>query len=130
MPGAQDEFFKEVEGQMTTGDRGEQIAGQYMEKLGFRIIRFNYRCRYGEIDLVLESREYIVFLEVKLRKNDYFATGAEAVNRRKQLKLRRVAEFYLQYNQTNLNPRFDVLEIYAPDGLKAPMRFNHIENAF
>ena len=115
---------------MTAGDRGEQLAGQYMEKLGFRVVRYNYRCRYGEIDLVLESKEYLVFLEVKLRKNDLFATGAEAVNARKQLKLRRAAEYYLQCHQTNLNPRFDVLEIYAPDGLKAPMSFNHIENAF
>lgn len=115
---------------MRPGDRGEQIAGQYMQSLGFRVVRYNYRCRYGEIDLVLESGEYLVFLEVKLRKSDSFASAAEFVNASKRRKLRMAAECYLQENRTGLYPRFDVLEIYAPGGMNAPMRFNHIENAF
>ena len=116
--------------QMTQGDRGEQIAGQYMKSKGFRVARYNFRCRFGEIDLVLESKEYIVFLEVKLRKNASFASAAEFVNASKQRKLRLTANYYLQRVNSALNPRFDVLEIYAPDGMNAPMKFNHIENAF
>lgn len=113
-----------------SGDRGEQIAGQYMHSLGFSVVQYNYRCRYGEIDLVLSSDEYLVFLEVKLRKSGSFAGAAESVDNAKQKKLRIAAGLYLQENRTTLQPRFDVLEIYAPEGLNAPMRFNHIENAF
>ncbi len=115
---------------MRAGDRGEQIAGQYMQSQGYKLVRYNFRCKYGEIDLVLESDEYLVFLEVKLRKNASFANAAEFVNAEKQRKLRVAAGVYLQENRTALQPRFDVLEIYAPDGMNAPMRFNHIENAF
>lgn len=85
----------------------------------------------GEIDVIAEHESYLVFVEVKLRKNDRFGRAMEAVTLEKQRKLRTTAELYLQNNPTGLQPRFDVAELYAPDGMKsASARIFYIENAF
>ena len=70
-------------------------------------------------------------MEVKLRKNNHFAGAAEYVDRRKQDKIRMTASMYLSENPTKLQPRFDVVEIYAPQGTlsKEPL-INHLEDAF
>ena len=72
-----------------------------------------------------------MFVEVKLRKSDKFAQALEFVDRKKQARLRTTAEIYLSQNPTDLQPRFDVIEIYAPDGLdtKKPVIY-HLEDAF
>ena len=113
-----------------TGDRGEQLAGNYMTALGYEVIQYNYRSRYGEIDIVLQDAKYLVFLEVKLRGNVGFARAAEHVTTGKRRKFRTTSEAYLQMYPTEKQPRIDVLEIYAPNGLFAPLEFNLIENAF
>ena len=88
-------------------------------------------CRFGEIDLIAEDGVYLCFVEVKLRKNAAYGTAAAFVDRRKQARLRASAELYLVRHPTELQPRFDVIEIYAPQGTatKAPEIF-HLENAF
>lgn len=91
----------------------------------------NYHSRYGEIDLVMKNGTYLIFVEVKLRKNARYGTPAEAVTRTKQEKLRNTALMYLQTHETGLQPRFDVIEIYAPRGMEThPVPIHHIENAF
>lgn len=117
-------------GAVERGARGEQLAGQYLEARGYAVVMYNYRSRYGEIDVVLESEEYLVFLEVKLRKSGRYGYGAEFVGAGKQKRLRLTAELYLRDHPTALQPRFDVLEIYAPDGTRAPLSFRHIIDAF
>ena len=113
------------------GAWGEQIAAAYLLKKKFRIIGTNYRCRFGEIDIIAASRTYLVFVEVKLRKSSTFAAAADFVDNRKQERLRTTAELYLSENPTHLQPRFDVIEIYAPDGINtAKPTINHIEDAF
>lgn len=113
------------------GPWGEAQAAEYLRKKGYRIVGANYRCRHGEIDLIAQKGRYLVFVEVKLRANDAFAEAREFVDHRKQERLRSAALLYLSQNETDLQPRFDVVEVYAPQGLdtKRP-KFNHLENAF
>lgn len=113
------------------GSWGEQIAADYLRKKRFRLVAANYRCRFGEIDLIVSNRKFLVFAEVKLRMSDKFAEAREFVDRNKQARIRTTAEMYLSQNPTSLQPRFDVIEIYAKDGIetKYPV-INHLEDAF
>ena len=113
------------------GAWGETIAAQYLQKKRFKILALNYRCRFGEIDIIASNRKYLVFVEVKLRKNDRFASASEFVDRNKQDRIKATAALYLSQNDTKLQPRFDVIEIYAPFGTQssAPI-INHLEDAF
>ena len=113
------------------GRWGEQKAAEYLKRKKFRIVGMNYFCRLGEIDLIAENREYIVFVEVKLRKSNKFAEAKEFVTRSKQEKIIKTASMWLSQNETEKQPRFDVIEIYAPKGIPSKsVEINHIENAF
>lgn len=113
------------------GHWGEQTAGEYLKKKHYKLVAMNYTCRMGEIDLIVKNREYIVFVEVKLRKNAHYAEAREFVTRSKQEKIIKTASIWLSQNEAKLQPRFDVVEIYAPDGPKSKsITINHIENAF
>ena len=113
------------------GPWGEALAAEYLRKKGCRIEAMNYRTRLGEIDIIAANRRYLIFCEVKLRKTADFAAAREFVDARKQQRLRSTALVYLSQHETNLQPRFDVIEIYAPDGTatKKP-QINHMEDAF
>lgn len=113
------------------GAWGESVAAAYLRKKGYTLVGMNYRSRFGEIDLIACNRSNLVFVEVKLRKSASFAAAAEYVDFRKQYRLRLTAELYLSENPTKLQPRFDVIEIYAPYGIetKKPV-INHLEDAF
>ena len=113
------------------GAWGESIAANYLLKKKYRLVAMNYHSRYGEIDLIVSNREYLVFVEVKLRKTDKFASAYEHVDTRKQNKIRTTAEMFLSEYQTDLQPRFDVVEVYAPDGsMTRDPKINHMEDAF
>lgn len=113
------------------GAWGEVLAAQFLQKKKYKILATNYRCRFGEIDIIAANRSYLVFVEVKLRKNDRFAAAREFVDNKKCERLRTTASIYLSQNPTQLQPRFDVIEIYAPEGLETrrPV-INHLEDAF
>lgn len=113
------------------GAWGEALAAAYLQKKRYKIVTANYRCRYGEIDLIVANRKCLVFVEVKLRKNDRFASAYEFVDQYKQDRLRTTAELYLSQNPTTLQPRFDVIEIYAPQGTATVKpQIHHMEGAF
>ena len=113
------------------GAWGEAQAAIYLQKKKFQVLATGYRCRFGEIDLIVSNRKFLVFVEVKLRKSDRFAKALEFVDHNKQTRLRTTAELYLSQNPTQLQPRFDVIEIYAPEGIetKNPV-IHHLEDAF
>ncbi len=113
------------------GAWGEEQAAVYLQKKKYKIVTANYRCRFGEIDLIAANRKYLVFVEVKLRKNDRFANAYEFVDQYKQDRLRTTAGLYLSQNPTTLQPRFDVIEVYAPEGTatEKPLIY-HMEGAF
>ena len=114
-----------------SGAWGEAVAAQYLKKKRYKIVACNYRCRFGEIDIIAANRKCLLFVEVKTRKSAKFASAAEFVDSYKQERLRTTAELYLSENPTKLQPRFDVIEVYAPDGVdtKDPI-INHMEDAF
>lgn len=114
-----------------TGAWGEALAAEYLRKKRYQIVAVSYRSRFGEIDLIAEDRKNLVFVEVKLRKAGSFAKAYEYVDRHKQDRIRVTASMYLSQNPTVLQPRFDVIEIYAPEGTAtAHPEIHHLEDAF
>ena len=114
------------------GRWGEAKAAELLRQRGYTIVAAGYHCRFGEIDLIATTDKYLCFIEVKLRKDDSFAPGRAAVDRKKQEKLRTTAQWYLtEHPEQILQPRFDVAEIYAPQGMatRSP-EFHYWENAF
>lgn len=113
------------------GAWGEALAAEYLQKKRYKLLSSGYRSRFGEIDLIVSNRTYLVFVEVKLRKSAGFAKALEFVDFRKQERIRTTAEIYLSENPTRLQPRFDVIEIYAPDGTATTHpKIHHLEDAF
>ena len=113
------------------GAWGEALAAEYLRKKRYTMIASGYRCRFGEIDLIVKNRQFLVFVEVKMRKTANFAAAAEYVDRRKQEKIKTTAAMYLSQNPVDLQPRFDVIEIYAPEGTQtAHPEIHHMEDAF
>lgn len=113
------------------GRWGEAEAAKYLRRRGYQVLAANYRTRFGEIDLIASKGGYLVFVEVKLRKDDSHGAAMEFVDARKQHRLKTTASIYLAQHETQLQPRFDVIEIYAPKGLGTRVKsVNHIENAF
>lgn len=112
------------------GKWGEQKAANYLRLRGYRILDMNYRCRCGEIDIIAQKRGFIVFAEVKLRKSSAYGEAKEFVNRAKQERIITTAQIWLSQHETELQPRFDVIEMYAPDSEIGRVKINHIENAF
>ena len=113
------------------GAFGEDAACRYLKRHGYRIEGRNYSCRFGEIDIIARKGRYMAFVEVKLRRDDAHGAAAEFVTPAKQRRVLAAAERWLQQNPTDLQPRFDVIEVYAPQGLdtKKP-QINHLEDAY
>lgn len=107
------------------GKNGEQLAAGYLTENGYFILKMNYNCRIGEIDIIATKNNVIIFVEVKYRNTDIYGYTIEAVGIHKQNKIRRVAQYFLisEFNNTDIACRFDVIGI---DGDK----LTHIENAF
>ena len=114
------------------GRWGEAKAAELLRQRGYTIVAAGYHCRFGEIDLIATTDKYLCFIEVKLRKDASFAPGRAAVDRRKQARLRAAAACYLaQHPENVLQPRFDVAEVYAPQGAATrEPGFRYWENAF
>ena len=113
------------------GDWGEDRAALYLRLHGYSILEQNYRCRQGEIDIIARRRGIVAFVEVKLRKIAEHGEAKEFVTYSKQRRILTAAQIWLAANECELQPRFDVIEIYAPDGTatKRPL-IRHLEAAF
>ena len=112
------------------GDFGEEQAARCLRRKGYRIVERNFRCRQGEIDIIAEKGGYIVFVEVKERRDARFAAAREFVTAAKQRRILTAAQLYLAQSGSERQPRFDVIEVYAPQGAAGKVRIEHIENAF
>lgn len=113
------------------GRWGEAQAAAYLKKQGYRVLAMGYRTRYGELDIVAQTGKLIVFVEVKLRRGDSFAPARDHVTPVKQERLKTTAGMWLAREDCELPCRFDVIEVYAPQGTETrnPV-INHIEDAF
>ena len=113
------------------GAWGEERAAKYLRSKGYTILERNFRCRAGEIDIIALRGGVIAFVEVKLRRDSEFAEAREFVTPAKQRRVILTAEYWLVSHRTELQPRFDVIEIYAPDGLQTRHPYlRQIEDAF
>ena len=111
------------------GHRGEDLAVDFLFVKGYRILTRNWRIKAGEIDIIAQDGDTLVFCEVKSRSSTRFGTGAEAVDVRKQRKIAQVATLYLQrYRLSNQRCRFDVIEILQPEQDQPIIQ--HFINAF
>lgn len=110
------------------GDTGEQIVTVHLQDKGFSVLEKNYRKRFGEVDIIARKNDVLVFVEVKLRKKDYFPIS-QVITISKQRKIIQTAKaFILEHTLHNMLYRFDVaLVVYnAPD----QQNLTYIENAF
>ncbi|KAB2933441.1 MAG: YraN family protein [Candidatus Contendobacter sp.] len=98
------------------GTAAEDLALRYLEARGLSLVTRNFRCRSGELDLIMRDGEQLVFVEVRSRRHARYGTPAESVTRTKQQRLLRAAAFYLQRQHLDLPCRFDVVAILQPDG--------------
>lgn len=110
---------------------GEAQVASYLQERGHRILERRWRCRFGELDLVTEDGNFLCFVEVKLRKDDGLMPARVFVTEEKRKKLRLTAELYLSRYPTLLQPRLDVVEVYAKEGRKTKHpTIIYWENAF
>ena len=114
------------------GANGEKRVAQFLRNRGFAVVKTNYQCRYGEIDIIAENDEYILFTEVKTRKDDSMISGALAVDANKQRRLQLTAQDYMVKTACEKQPRFDVAEvtIYKKADGHDGYKLRYIENAF
>ncbi|MBQ8144137.1 MAG: YraN family protein [Butyricicoccus sp.] len=114
---------------MNRGAWGEELAAQYLCRKGYKILARNFRIRQGELDIIASKGKYLAFVEVKTRKNDRFGAAREFITPAKQRRLIQTAEYWCLTHPTDLQPRFDAVEIYGVEGCAHP-RINHLENIF
>ncbi|MDF2635845.1 MAG: protein yraN [Pelosinus sp.] len=111
------------------GDIGEQAAVDYLHTAGYDILERKYRSKIGEIDIIAQIKDALVFVEVKTRRNTTYGFPAESVTYCKQKKIINTALCYLQQmHNINTQCRFDVIEIFLRDN--GEIKYNHIMNAF
>jgi len=109
-----------------TGVIAETLAAQYLQKQGLILLQQNYRCRLGEIDLILQDGETLVFVEVRLRTNPRFGGAAASIDLRKQKKIQHTADHFLS-TLTRVPPcRFDAILMQSTE----PGKIEWIKNAF
>jgi putative endonuclease len=110
-----------------TGRQGEEIAADYLTDRGYKILQRNWCCSTGELDIVAEDSDTLVFVEVRTRRGERFGTAEESITSTKQARLVELAQTYLQeVTPPHQSWRIDVVAVQLGPGLP---RVNHIENA-
>jgi len=109
------------------GKQGEDAVAAYLAAKGYRILHRNWRFLKDELDIVAETADHLVFVEVKTRSNIIFGEPEEAVTKKKQRFLIRAANAYIEKNNCTKEARFDIISVILPSH---PVKINHIEDAF
>ena len=123
-------FFWKKTDTSTTGRLGEAFAAEYLVRQGYEILEKNYRRQFGEVDIVARDRGTLVFVEVKTRHSHLYGAPVEAVDKRKQRQLSKIAQGYLLSCQLNdTSARFDVIGVTL-DKNNQPAQIELIRNAF
>ncbi len=116
---------------ISKGAIGEVLAARFLRNKKYTILAANYRCRFGEIDIIAADRSYIAFVEVKTRRSDSLYTPREAVTAAKQRRIMQTAAMYLSGNPIKRQPRFDVIEVVTSiDDPMNVVELNHIMGAY
>lgn len=113
------------------GRLGENAAAEYLKERGYQLLKRNYKRGRGEIDLIMTFERYLVFAEVKTRREGYLVSPLQAVTNEKQARILLTAQQYLAEYPCDLQPRFDVIEVLVPKkGSFSVKEITHWENAF
>ena len=118
------------------GKLGEKLATSFLRRKGYWILEKNSRHSHNEIDIIAKNKKYIIFVEVKTRTTDndlysYFGSPSSAVTKAKQSRIIAAAKDYLSSSRHNeIQPRFDVIEVFLSKEDSKLLKINHIENAF
>ena len=107
------------------GRIGERIAARYLKRHGYRILKRNLHCGKNELDILAKNRQYLVFVEVKTRKNQSYLPASAAVGREKQRRITASAMQWIAENESRDQFSFDIIEVYTED-----KTIRHIQNAF
>ncbi|MCM1438610.1 MAG: YraN family protein [Roseburia sp.] len=105
------------------GFRGEGKAARYLKKCGYKILKRNFKCPFGEVDIIARKDDVTAFIEVKARTSDYFGEPNQAVGRERQRRYKNCARFFYANKAIDCTVRFDIIEVTSAG-------VNHIENAF
>lgn len=117
-----------MDNRLDVGREGEALAASYLEAAGYAIVARNVRTKLGEIDLIARDGHVLVFVEVKSRRSERFGRGVDAVDARKQARLRRLAEAYLGTRSGSEAVRFDVVDVLFKYGTTPDLV--HVRAAF
>ncbi len=114
------------------GLQGEKRVAAFLRKRGFNVIKRNFQCRYGEIDIIAENSEYILFVEVKTRKENALISGIDAVDSHKQSRITLAAQDYISKTCCEKQPRFDVAQVTVSEKEDGTFGYSlkYLENAF
>lgn len=107
------------------GKFGEKIASNYLYKNNYKIVEKNFKCKYGEIDIIAYDKKELVFIEVKTRRSKRYGTGINSIDTVKQKHLYKTAEYYLYKKKLNKDIRIDAIEISLQRGL---INLKHYKN--
>ncbi|MBD3184020.1 YraN family protein [Candidatus Poribacteria bacterium] len=112
------------------GEKGESVAAKFLKRKGYSIIEKNFSCKLGEIDIIAEKDNTIIFTEVRTKNTDEFGTPQESITPNKIKHISRVALYYIKANKLfKRSCRFDVIAVNYANNFKKPS-VEHIENAF
>ncbi len=114
------------------GALGEEKVAKFLKSKGCIILKRNYRDRYGEVDIIAESKQNIIFVEVKTRNKNALVSGLDAIDEKKMRLIKNEALMFTKRLNTDLEPRIDVAELTyseTPDG-KYKWELKYIESAF
>lgn len=109
------------------GKKGEDLACEHLVKSGYRIVKRNWTSGRNEIDIIAENKDFIVFVEVKTRSENFQVDPRDAVNREKQKSMIRCADNYIRWNNVSKECRFDVITVISSENSH---KIDHIEDAF
>ena len=113
------------------GKKGENLVAEYLKSKGFTVIKRNYKDRYGEVDIIAEDGDNLVFVEVKTRSENAIVSGLDAIDEKKKRLVKNEAVMFTKRLKTDLEPRVDVAEvtISVVDG-KEVRKLKYIKNAY
>lgn len=125
-------FYKAKVEAAELGRKGEDLVAEYLRQKGYIVVKRNYKDRFGEIDIIAENKEEIVFVEVKTRREGALVSGLQAVDIKKAERIRKTALLFLNRLKISLKPRFDVAEVTAfiRDDGSVGYKLNYIKSAF
>jgi len=106
------------------GEKSEQLACQYLLKQGLHLVDKNFRCKYGELDLIMKDSETLVIVEVRFRKSNKYGGALESISKKKQSRIITTTQYFISSNKINSQVRFDVITMSSDTDI------NWIKNAF